>query len=211
MDLARSRKHMIDSQIRVNDVHEPLLLAAIAKVRREDLCAEEHKGLAYAEYEPIIGPERYLMKSRESARLLQALSPKSGERALCLAAPFGAMVLNQLGLHVVAQEECARTMTILQPAFTEAKIESYVQSLAEPVGDQYDLILIEGAVHYLPDTWSTALKPGGRIGLIFVHEGSKQARLYHRLGQSSDLSSVILFDASARTLKGFEPKHNFVL
>jgi len=211
MDFARARQHMINSQIRVNDVHDSLLLAAIAKVAREELCASEHKDLAYAEFEPLIAPDRYLMKARESARLMQALSPKAGEKALCLAAPFGAMVLKHLNLDVTAQESCARAMTILQPALSNLKITTHVHDLAEPVGSEYDLIFIEGAVHHLSQGWARALKPDGRIGLVFVHEGSKQARLYRRIGEGADLSHVILFDAAAKTLKDFGPNLSFAL
>jgi protein-L-isoaspartate(D-aspartate) O-methyltransferase len=211
MDFARARQHMIDSQIRVNDVHDPLLLAAIAKVAREDLCAVEQRDLAYAEYEPLIAPDRYLMKSRESTRIIQALAPKAGERALCLAAPFGAMVLKHLGLEVRAQEACSRAMTILQPALSQAKITTYVGDLAEPMGSDYDLILIEGAVHHIPETWAKALRPEGRLGVVIVNQGSKLARLYRRVDESAVLSCVTLFDASAKLLSGFEPRLSFSL
>ena len=93
MDFSSARYNMVESQVRTNDVTDLGIQDAMRTVPRERFCAPARSFSAYAEVEAEICPGRWLMKPRDIAKLLQAAKPKSGERALCLAAPYAAAVL----------------------------------------------------------------------------------------------------------------------
>ncbi len=80
------------------------------------------------------------------AKLLQALQPRRGERALAIAAPYAALVLEAIGLTVDRLEDGDLG--------------------APPAGQSWDVIICEGAVSSTPHAWVLALAEGGRLGLV---------------------------------------------
>ncbi|MFN5619558.1 MAG: hypothetical protein ACK47T_13435, partial [Brevundimonas sp.] len=107
MDFAAARKQMVDAQVRVNDVTNRALQAALLTVPRERFCAAERAFAAYAEVQPEIAGGRRLMLPRDVSKLLHALDIQPGERVLALAAPYAAAVAAQLGGVVTAQDDDA--------------------------------------------------------------------------------------------------------
>lgn len=203
MDFATARQHMVDSQVRTNDVTDFALQAAMRAVARERLCAPARAFAAYAETEVEIAPGRKLAAAREVGKLLQALRPRRGERALAIAAPYAAALMARMGLEVTAQEEDARAVTILSEPLAEEGVRLETAPLAQPVGGDWDLIVSEGAVAELPQAWLQALKVGGRLALIERDGPVGKARLYVR-GATGHASRRELFDASLSVLPGFE-------
>ena len=100
LDFSAARLNMIDSQVRPNDVPDFLLQEAMANAPRERFCPAGREFLAYADCEIEYAPGWYLLTPRDMAKLLFAAAPKAGEDAFCLAAPYAAMVLSDLGLKV---------------------------------------------------------------------------------------------------------------
>ena len=87
MDFAAARTMMVDSQVRVNDVTDRALQAAMLAVPRERFCAPDRAFSAYAEVECEIADGRVLMLPREAAKLLSAVEARPGETALAIGAP----------------------------------------------------------------------------------------------------------------------------
>ena len=85
MDFAAARKHMVDSQVRVNDVTDRGIQAAMLDIPRERFCAADRAFTAYGEVEPLIAGTRRLMLAREVAKLVQALD---AEGVAAVQAPF---------------------------------------------------------------------------------------------------------------------------
>ncbi|HZV84407.1 MAG TPA: protein-L-isoaspartate O-methyltransferase, partial [Brevundimonas sp.] len=77
MDFAAARKAMVDSQVRVNDVTDRALQAALMAVPRERFVPVDRAFSAYAEIEPEIAGGRRLMTPRDISKLLMALAPKA--------------------------------------------------------------------------------------------------------------------------------------
>ena len=73
MDLVSARKNMVDSQVRTSDVTNTAIHSAMLNTAREDFCAPERAFAAYADAVVPIAAGRSLMRSRETAKLLQAL------------------------------------------------------------------------------------------------------------------------------------------
>ena len=99
MDFAAARKVMVDSQVRVNDVTDSALQAALLETPRERFLPADRAFSAYAEIQPEIANGRLLMLARDLSKLLMALGAKPGERALAIAGVIsivlGGMILAQ--------------------------------------------------------------------------------------------------------------------
>ena len=126
------------------------------------------------------------MRPREVAKLLQALRPRAGERALAIAAPYAAMVLEAMGLTVDRLEQ---------------------GDLTKAAKAAYDVAVCEGAVASTPQAWIDALAVGGRLALVERSGAAGKARLY--LMEADGVASREVFDASPPYLPGFEPKPAF--
>ena len=185
-DFAAARLNMLDGQVRTSDVTDYAIQDAIGVVAREDLCPAERRAMAYADAEIPYGPGRYLMKPRDVAKLLQALRPRSGERALAVAAPYAAAVMQAMGLTVDRLDE---------------------GDLGVPAGRDYDVIICEQAVSATPAGWLNALAPGGRLALVERNGPVGKAKLY--ANAPSGLGCREIFDATPPMLPGFEKKAQF--
>src|SRR5947207_401618 len=123
-DFAAARLNMVESQVRIADVTDVRIHDAMREIVREQFVPPTRGHLAYADIEVEYAPGSWLLKPRDVAKLIQALRPMPGERALALGAPYAAAVLERLGLSVEAGQT--------DPA-------------AVPPGP-YDIIVCEGAV-----------------------------------------------------------------
>lgn len=185
-DFAAARQTMLESQVRPSDVTDWALQDAIGAVPRETLAPASKAFAAYADAEVEYAPGRWLMRPRDVAKLLQTLKPQAGEKALAIAAPYAAAVMEKMGLSVDRLDE---------------------GDLKAPKGSGYDVIVCEGAVGAVPAAWTAALAVGGRLGLIERNGPAGKAMLYVRAEDGVGGRSV--FDATPPWLTGFEPVESF--
>jgi protein-L-isoaspartate(D-aspartate) O-methyltransferase len=185
-DFAAARRIMVDSQIRTADVTDLALQDALYSTPRETLLPADKAFAAYADTEVALAPGRWLMRPRDIGKLLQALRPRAGERALAIAAPYAAEVLKTMGLEVEQSENGALTQDGV-----------------------YDLIVCEASVAKAPAAWTGALKTGGRLGVVERKGPMGSAFLYVRTTEG--IGGRPLFDSAAPFLTGFEPQQSFAL
>ena len=141
-DFAAARRAMVDGQLRPEGVTDPALLAAMARIPREQFVPEALRPLAYSDRPLDLGNGKALMAPAALAKLLTELEPQAGERALLVGTnEYAARVLEALGLDV----EIAKAPE------------------AAPQGP-YDLIVIDGAVEQVPAGLVARLAPDGRLG-----------------------------------------------
>jgi protein-L-isoaspartate(D-aspartate) O-methyltransferase len=209
MDFAAARKVMVDSQVRVNDVTDRALQAALLAVPRERFCAPDRAFTAYGEVEVEIANGRRLMQAREVAKLIQALDAREGETALAIAAPYAAAVLARMGVSVTAQEADPAVIEVVAPALAEAGVTAVVAPFAQPSGEGYDVIVSEAAVAVKPEAWLAALRVGGRLAVVERHGPNGRAVLYVK-GQGG-VSRRELFDAAPPVLQEMTPAPAFAL
>lgn len=209
MDFAAARKVMVDSQVRVNDVTDRALQAALLAVPRERFLPGDRAWSAYAEIEPEIAGGRRLMMARDLSKLLMALDAKPGESALAIAAPYGAAVLARMGLTVTAQEADEAVFGVAGAALAEEGVQTVVAPLSTPSGEGYDLIVSEAAVPTRPEGWLNALKIGGRLAVVERGGPVGKAVLYIRGAQG--VSRRELFDSTPPVLSGLAPEPAFAL
>jgi protein-L-isoaspartate(D-aspartate) O-methyltransferase len=184
-DLAAARTNMVESQVRTADVTDYAIQDAMRVAPRETLAPAGKPWLAYADTEVEYAPGRWLLRPRDVAKLLQAVRPREGERALAIAAPYAALVMEAMGLVVARLDE---------------------GDLTRPSGE-YDVIVCEGAVSAVPPAWLAALAPGGRLGVVERHGPVARAKLYTH--SPTGVGGRDVFDCAAPMMAGFEPAAGF--
>ncbi len=185
-DFTTARLNMVESQVRTQDVTDITIHDAMRAVRREDLLPPAKAYAAYADAAVEYAPGRYLLKPRDVAKLLQELRPQPFERALAIAAPYAAAVMEAMG----------------------AKVERYDgEDLTSLPGSGYDIIVCEGAVAQAPDAWVAALAPNGRLAVIERDGPVGHAVIYRRAGEGA--GRRVLFDATTPVLAGFARERRF--
>ena len=191
-DFAAARLNMVESQVRPADVTDVRLHDAMRALARESYVPPGKAYLAYADIEVEYAPGRSLLKPRDVAKLLQAVRPMPGERALAIAAPYAAAVLEHLGLNVTRLDD---------------------GDLSHPPGegasDSYDLIICEGAVGRAPAAWSAALALRGRLAVVERDGPVGKACIYLRADDGVGRREV--FDATPPVMAGFAAEHGFAL
>jgi protein-L-isoaspartate(D-aspartate) O-methyltransferase len=185
-DAAAARLTMVDTQVRVNDVTDISIQAAMRRAPRESVCPPGKAFLAYADAEVEYAPGRWLLRPRDAAKLLQAVRPRAGETALAIAAPYLALVLEDIGLSVTRLEG---------------------EDLKAAPAGPFDVIVCEGAVGAVPASWPAALAVGGRLGVVVRDGPAGKVRLYTR--SALELGYRQVFDATPPVLAGMQAEHGF--
>jgi protein-L-isoaspartate(D-aspartate) O-methyltransferase len=185
-DFAAARLNMVESQIRTADVTDLPLQDALRVVPRE-ACVPAGKGyLAYADADVEYAPGRWLLRPRELGKLLQHLRPREGDKALAIAAPYAAAVLEKMGLRVTRLD--GDDLTVVP-------------------GSGYDVIICEGAVPRAPAGWAKALAVGGRLGVVERVGPVGQAVIY--VHAEDGVGRRAVFDATPPLLAGFAVEPGF--
>lgn len=219
MDFVAARKHMVDSQIRCNDVTDIRIQNAMAKTPRERFLPASLRAFAYAERELVYGGDndsgRALPTARDFAKLLAAAGPRASDLVLDIACGGGysTAVLAALSEMVVAIESDEALATSASDALSAENVTNAVVIQGDPVAgapDQgpYDLIMIAGLIEKRPDALLSQLKEGGRLAALSRVDGVARGVVYRRDGDT--ISARDFFDASARhVVPGFEKKAEF--
>src|SRR5262245_45059471 len=113
IDFAAARRMMVDGQIRISDVTDLRLIAAMLEVPRERYVPHAKAPLAYLDADvPVTSglPEsetRRLLKPAVLARMIQAADVEEGDRVLDVgcATGYSAAVLGRLASSVTALEQ----------------------------------------------------------------------------------------------------------
>jgi protein-L-isoaspartate(D-aspartate) O-methyltransferase len=214
MNFAHARHLMVESQVRTSDVTDPRILQAMRTLPRERFAPAHVRSLAYADLELEVAPGRKLLRPRDLSKLIQALAPQPGERALEIAGAtgYGAAVLGACCAEVFSQDPDANISFAARAALESSGVTN-VKTVATATADgwaddaPYDVIMLNGAAEIVPEAWLTQLKPGGRLGVI-VREGAVgRARIYTR---GDDASAYrVAFDAAPPLAPGLEKPASF--
>jgi protein-L-isoaspartate(D-aspartate) O-methyltransferase len=183
-DFAAARLNMVESQVRTQDVTDVRIHDAMRKIPRERFVPSAKAHLAYTDIEVEYAPGRWLLKPRDVAKVLQALRPMPGERALAIGAPYAAAVIEELGAHVTR-----------------------VEAGEAPPAGEFDLVVCEGAVAKAPESWTAALAMNGRLAVVERDGPVGKALLYVKA--EDGIGRRDLFDAFPPVLAGFEAQHGF--
>src|SRR5688500_1227322 len=206
-DFAAARRAMIENQLRPVGVNDPLVLDAMGSVAREQFVPDDGRPLAYADRSIPIGEGRYLAAPAVLGQLLTQMAPKPGERALVVGAGIGyaAAVLAAIGCEVAALESSsglAARARELGVTIAEGPLE-----VGHKAGAPYDLILIDGAVEFIPDAIVEQLADGGRLGAALAEDGITRLIVGQKV--SGAFGYLSISDAGVAPLPGFTRPRGF--
>jgi protein-L-isoaspartate(D-aspartate) O-methyltransferase len=219
IDFAQARRTMVDGQVRVNDVTDAALIAAMLEIPREKFVPEARASLAYIDDDLCVReaaegkPARYLIEPMVLARLIQALGILASERVLDIgcATGYSAAVLSRLANSVTALEDDGSLRKNAEKALSAYR---NVELVGGPLADgwaanaPYDAILLQGAVERVPEALLGQLRDGGRLAAVIRKDSAAKAALFTRAGEN--VSARRLFDAAVPPLPGFEAPKTFV-
>ncbi len=205
------RRAMVVGSLRTTGVNDPRVLAAMGAVPRERFVPPERVPMAYADNPVPLGGGRELNSPLALGRMLTEAAPQPHERALVIGAGTGyaAAVLAQLVAYVVAVEEDGDLLAIAHSRLADTEIKLVQGPLVEGFapGAPYDLIVIDGAVEFVPDAIIAQLEDGGRLATAIFEDGVCRLALGRRAGEGFGLASVS--DRAAGILPGFLKPRTF--
>jgi len=208
------RLHMVNGQLRTGGIVDKALLAAFLEAPRQRFVAKEFESLAYVdrEWPARGGTKRKLLPPLTLARMLQAATVMSGDRALDVAggSGYGAGLLAAMGAQVVLLESdpgaAAAARAELKSRANIVVVEGPLENGAADRGP-FDLIVVEGAFAVSPDSLLALLADQGRLVGIDASGAPTQAVLYEKTGAA--LGRRTLFETRADILDGFQPRVSF--
>lgn len=215
INYAAARKHMVDSQVRPNDVTDLRLQLALEAVPREAFLPTAMRDQAYVERELAYAPGRRLITARDFAKLVAALDVGPGDLVLDIAcgAGYSTAVLAALSRKVVAVEPDEGLRKTARETLAGLRIENVevVPGDAEggaPALGPFDLVFIGGGIAIEPARLLDQLKDGGRLAAIKVEDGVGRGVVYTR--RDGAIGARAAFDASTGfILPGFESPKRF--
>lgn len=215
-DFALARRNMVEGQLRPNRVTSPQLLAALADLPRERFLADALRSVAYSDEDVPLGNGRYLMEPMVLARLIQALQPRSEDRALVVASGcgYGAALLARLTMSVTAVESFPTLARAAESTARELGLANVTQTVGRleegyAANALYDVILIEGAVQQIPQAILDQLAEGGRLVTVLAGAAGALGVAQLVVKQGGVTSGRPLFDAGTPSLPGFAPPARF--
>ncbi len=203
------RRAMVANTLRTTGVSDPRVLAAMGAVPRERFVPRERVAMAYADTPVPLVNGRELNSPLALGRMLSEASPQEGERALVIGAATGysAAVMKQLVRSVVAVEEDPALLARAHEMLVGTSVALVEGPLTEgySAGAPYDLILIDGAVEFIPEAIIGQLVEGGRIATALLDRGVSRIAIGRRAGAGFGVTPVT--DRAASILPGFlKPK-----
>ncbi|MGB1876946.1 MAG: protein-L-isoaspartate O-methyltransferase family protein [Rhodospirillaceae bacterium] len=215
MDFELARRNMVASQVRTNEVTDPLVIDAIGKVPREKFLPAARQSLAYVDEDLEVAAGRWLMEPMVAARLLQLSDVQASDHALVLPCGTGyiAAVLAHMAGSVVAVEEDGPTKDAASKHLAELGADTVAvvsASVNEGCASQapYDVIVFDGAVSEIPDGIQQQLADRGRLVAVVQNGPVGRATLVQRTGNAFGKRTE--FDASVPLLPEFAAKPAFV-
>ena len=138
-----ARRAMIDSQLRVSGVNDPAVLAAFAKVAREDFVPAALKASAYLDRAMPLDGGAALAAPLVHGRMLTEATLQPGETVL---------VVSDTGYLAALAKAMGGEVTLVSPADVAGKKKG-----------AFSLILVDGAAEVLPANLAGLLNDDGRL------------------------------------------------
>lgn len=199
------RTAMVESQLRTSDVDDQRVIAAMARVPREDFVPAERRAMTYVDRPIPLGEGRALNPPLVTGRLLKEANVKAGDRVLLIGAATGysAALLKALGAEVTAVEEEGGPQTqAAGVTLVRGPLKAGV-----PAGAPYDLLFVDGAVEEVPATLVQQLADGARVVTGIVERGVTRLCSGRVVGGVLGLAS--LADIEMVVLPGFAAPERF--
>ena len=214
MDQTTLNNNMINGQIRpINGISKEII-EAFSYVNRSNFVPDDLILKSYTEKNLKLSSDRYLLRPNLIGEIINHVSPKNNETILVLPASTGysSAVISNLAETVIAIEEEDNLISIAEKGMDISDINNVVilkKKINENCLDQgpFNVIIIEGAIDYLPNQFLNQLENHGRLFALITKEQEANAMLYTK--NENSINSRFLFSCDAPKLNFFKNKNSF--
>ncbi len=181
----RSRRAMIDSQLRPSGVNAPHVIRRMAQVPREEYVSTASKGVAYNDRAIRLENGAWLPAPLVQGKLLEEAAPRGDEKAIVVDAGSGYLA------------------ELLRPLVGEITVISPEEAVGKGTkGKGADLLVIEGAVEEIPAALAKRLADGARIVTGLVTNGVTRIAVGRKV--ESGVSLIPVYDIGIPQLHEFD-------
>ncbi|MBO6719696.1 MAG: protein-L-isoaspartate O-methyltransferase [Rhizobiaceae bacterium] len=213
-DFQQLRTKMVDGQVRTTDVTDPAVIDAMLSVPREAFVPAARAALAYIDEDVEVAPGRFLMEPSPFAKLLQLAGVGQGDFVLDVgcATGYSSAVLSHMASSIVALESDEAladkaSATLLEKGYDNVAVVTGDLEAGCPDEAPFDVIVLGGAVDFVPDALLGQLRDGGRLVAVVGSGNAAAAHIF--LNADGIVTSRRAFNAAVRRLPGFERKPEF--
>ncbi len=213
MSMDISRNHMVQQQIRPQQVTDPKVLETLSQVPREDFVPAEYQSLAFAEtFIPLSHGQSMLTPALEG-QLLQALDLKSTDKILEVGTGSGyfTALLSKLGKHVYSVDCFEDFLEEANEKFRQHHLYNITLAHGKaengwPNHAPYDAMILTGSLPSIPKNITEQLNIGGRLVLIIGSGDLMKALLIKKTGLKTTQEKVLFETHIPRLLDIKEPR-----
>ncbi|MCX7632165.1 MAG: protein-L-isoaspartate(D-aspartate) O-methyltransferase, partial [Turneriella sp.] len=165
---SEARRRMVGEQLESRDIHDPKVLAVMAKLPRHLFIPEQYRHLAYGDHPVSIGEEQTISQPYIVAYMSQELQVAAGHKVLEIGTGSGyqAAVLAELGAEVYTVEIrkalCERSQKLLQSlGYKKVHVRCADGYAGWPEKAPFDRVILTAAPPEIPQALLAQLAPGG--------------------------------------------------
>ena len=215
MNIEQARFNMVEQQIRPCEVLDQHVLDLLMAARREDFVPLVYRNLAFSDTEVPLGFGAIMFSPKVEARALQALQLKGHEKVLEVGAGSGYMaaLLANRADHVWAAEIVPQLAELARANLKRAGVANVTVTTGDglpglPGHAPFDVIMVSGAVPFVPQELLAQLKPRGRLFAIVGIEPAMEAQLVTRVADAA-FRTVNLFETQTASLANVQRRDTF--
>ena len=216
MNFEKARHNMVEQQIRAWTVLDTRVLDAIESLPRENFVPAKFKKMAYSDVAISLDHDQKMMCPKIEAHAAQALNLSTSSKVLEIGTGSGFLtaLLATLSAHVDSVDIHTDFQKSASEKLKKLGINNFTMiegdaSQGWGEADQYDAIVITGALPELPEQYKYALTIGGNL-FVFIGEGlTMQATVIHR-SHGNKWETTSLFETEIPTLINAETPQTFV-
>jgi len=191
MQSAQAQEQMIEQQVRAWDVLDERVLGTLRRVPRAAFVPPAQRLRAYADAEVPLPQGQHMLRPSVVGRLLQALEPAAGLRALEIGTGSGfvAACLRAAGARVRTLELYAELAALAARNLADFGMSDVevvnADALSAASGERYGLIAVTGSLPVYDGRFERQLEVGGRLFVVVGEAPVMDARLVRRISESA--------------------------
>ena len=191
MQSAQAQEQMIEQQVRAWEVLDERVLGTLRRVPRAAFVPPAQRLRAYADAEVPLPQGQHMLRPSVVGRLLQALEPAAGLRALEIGTGSGfvAACLRAAGARVRTLELYAELAALAARNLADFGMSDVevvnADALSAASGERYGLIAVTGSLPVYDERFERQLEVGGRLFVVVGEAPVMDARLVRRISESA--------------------------
>jgi len=213
MSIDASRNHMVQQQIRPQQVTDSKVLEALSQVPREDFVPADYQALAFAETFIPLSHGQFMLTPALEGQFLQALSIKSTDKILEVGTGSGyfTALLSKLGKHVYSVDCFEDLLEEANEKFRQHHLYNITLAHGKaengwPNHAPYDAMIFTGAMPALPKNIHEQLNIGGRLLAVIGTEKLMRAVLIQKIAQNKTQEKILFETQIPKLLDIKEPR-----